>query len=336
MSNTMSPVKWGVLGAARIADSAVIPGLVKSDWCTPYAIAARNIERAKAMADKHGAPKAYGSYDELLSDPEIEAVYIALPNHLHIEWAKKAADAGKHVLIEKPAAMRTEEFAAFEAIDPNLKISEAFMVRHQPRWTKLREILDSGKYGRTLSVSTTLSFKMVNTQDFREKPEWGGGAYYDLGCYTAMATRFVFNAEPKRVLVAMENHGTDVDRLSSVILDYGEGRLATFMVSISQGASQSLNIACENASIRLPNAYVPASDTSNTIHIDTALNLDQSALEIHEFPALDQYQAEVENFAKAIRGEDAPYFDIDDARANATISDAIFSSAKMGTWAAVT
>ncbi|MFV0383434.1 Gfo/Idh/MocA family protein, partial [Paracoccus sp. (in: a-proteobacteria)] len=172
----IDPVRWGILGAARIADGAVIPGMVKSAIAAPQAIAARDLSRAQAMADRHGIARAYGSYDELLADRQVEAVYIALPNHLHVEWARRAADAGKHVLIEKPGAMRAADYAAMQGVDPALKISEAFMVRQQPRWIRLREILRSGEYGTPLTFTSLLSFMMTNEQDFRQKPEWGGGA----------------------------------------------------------------------------------------------------------------------------------------------------------------
>jgi len=335
MTKPISPVKWGILGAARIADGAIIPGMVKNAWCTAHAIAARDLSRAQAMADKHGVPKAYGSYVDLLADPDIEAVYIALPNHLHIKWARKAADAGKHVLIEKPAAMHAAEFAKMEGVDAGLKISEAFMVRQQPRWIELRNILRSGRYGRPMTFSSLLSFMMTNEQDFRQKPETGGGAYYDLGSYTGMAARYVFEAEPKRVLAAMELNDAGIDMFTSVIMDFGGGRQAIFNVSLAEASSQSIQIVCEKAFVNLPQAYVPSRVEPNVIVIDTSQDHAKSEPYTIEFPALDQYEEEVQNFSKAIRGEDVPYFTLADARANAAIGDAIFQSARSGNWAGV-
>jgi len=332
MTDPSTPVKWGILGAARIADGAIIPGLVKSTWCVPYAIGARSQPRAQAMADKHGIAKAYGSYEEVLGDTDVEAVYVALPNHLHVEWVRKAADAGKHVLVEKPGAMSAADYAALVGVNPSLKISEAFMVRQQPRWIKLREILRSGEYGAPLTYSSLLSFMMTNEQDFRQKPEWGGGAYYDLGCYTAMAARYVFDAEPKRAFAAMEKNETGIDLFTSVILDFGDGRQATFMVSLAQASSQSIQIVCEKAILNLPQAYVPSRTGPNRILIDTSADHAYSNIHALEFPALDQYEEEVTNFSKAVRGEDAPYFDLSDARANAAVCDAVFASAKSGSW----
>lgn len=320
----IDPVRWGILGAARIADGAVIPGMVQSAVATP-----------QAMADRHGIAHAYGSYDELLTYRQVEAVYIALPNHLHVQWARRAADAGKHVLIEKPGAMRAADYAAMQGVDPALKISEAFMTRQQPRWIRLREILRAGEYGAPLSFASLLSFMMTNERDFRQKPEWGGGAYYDLGCYTAMAARYVFDAEPTRVLAVMDRSAAGIDMFTSVIMDFGDGRQATFMVSLAQASSQSIQIVCERAFITLPQAYVPSRSAPNLILIDSSADHANSDITTLEFPALDQYEAEVTNFSRAIRGEDAPYFDLQDARANAAVCDAVFASAASGGWADV-
>lgn len=332
MSNGVVPVRWGILGAARIADGAIIPGLRRSPYCQAVAIGARDKQRAQAMADRHEISRAYGSYEEVLEDPDVEAVYIALPNHLHVEWTRKAAGAGKHVLCEKPAAMTATEFDALEGVDPSLKISEAFMVRQQPRWIELRKILQSGEYGRPMSFSSLLSFMMTNEEDFRQKPEFGGGAYYDLGSYTAMAARYVFEAEPERVFAAVERNTGGIDMFTSAILDFGKGRHATFMVSLAEASSQSIQIVCERAFITLPQAYVPSRVDTNVIAIDTSADHANSDVHVLEFPALDQYEEEVTNFSRAIRGEDAPYFDLKDARANAAIVDAVFASARSGTW----
>lgn len=331
----MRPVRWGILGAARIADGAVIPGIVNSAWATPQAVGARDLARAEAIAARHGIAAAYGSYDEVLADPEVEAVYIALPNHLHMEWARKAADAGKHVLIEKPGAMRATDYALMDDVDPTLRISEAFMVRQQPRWIRLRQILEGKDYGAPLSFSSLLSFMMTNEQDFRQNPEWGGGAYYDLGCYTAMAARYVFGAEPRRVLAVMERNAAGIDMFTSVIMDFGAGRQATFMVSLAQASSQSIQIVCERGFITLPQAYVPSRRDPNLILIDTSSDHADSDVTTLQFPPLDQYEAEVTNFSRAVRGKDAPYFDLADARANAAVCDAVFASADTGCWANV-
>ena len=332
MDNISAPVRWGILGAARIADGAILPGMTRSAYCTPVAIGARSLDRAQAMAAKHGIPRAYGSYEAVLADPEVEAVYVALPNHLHVEWTRKAAAAGKHVLCEKPAAMTSSDFAQLQGIDQNLRISEAFMVRQQPRWIRLREILKTEEFGRPLTFSSLLSFMMTNEADFRQKPEFGGGAYYDLGCYTAMTARYVFGEEPQRIFAASEQNAGGIDMFTSVIMDFGAGRHATFMVSLAQASSQSIQIVCERAFIQLPQAYVPSRVNPNTIAIDTSADHANSSIQTLSFPPLDQYEEEVTNFSRAIRGEDVPYFDLADARANAAVADAVFESARTGAW----
>jgi predicted dehydrogenase len=332
MTAQNDPVRWGILGASRIADGAILPALSKSSASNAVAIAARDLTRAMGIADKHGVSKAYGTYDALLEDPEVEAVYIGLPNHLHVEWVRRAAEAGKHVLVEKPGAMRAAEYQALDGLDPALRISEAFMVRHQPRWIELRKILRSERFGAPKTFSSLLSFFMTNADDFRQKPEFGGGAYYDLGCYTAMAARYFLDAEPKRVLALMDTNEAGIDLFTSVILDFGDGRHATFMVSLGEASSQSIQIVCERAFITLPQAYVPSLTAPNLILIDTSANHANSEIQKIEFPALDQYEVEVTNFSRAIRGADVLYFGLADARAGAAVADAVFTSARSGSW----
>jgi predicted dehydrogenase len=335
MNEAFEPVRWGVLGAARIAEGAVLPGMTRSRTCAPLAVAARDATRADAMAEKFGLPRSYGSYDALLADPEVEAVYVALPNHLHVEWARRAAEAGKHVLVEKPIALTAADLAAFDGVDPDLKIAEAFMVRHQPRWQALDEILRSGQYGAPRTVSSLLSFMMTNADDFRTRPEWGGGALYDLGCYTAMAARFVFGREPVRVLAECNRDQRGIDMVSSALLDFGQGCHAIMAVSLAQASAQTLQIVCERGSMDLPKAYVPSRTEPNLIHIDTSTDHANSDVTTRAFDPLDQYEAEVSNFARAMRGEDIPFYGLDDARANMAVIDAIFASAEKGGWAGV-
>jgi predicted dehydrogenase len=328
-------VRWGILGAGRIAEGAIIPGLHSSAACEVHAIAARDKDRAVAMAERCGIAKAYGSYDALLADPELEVVYVALPNHLHVEWARKAADAGKHVLIEKPAALTRADLAALDGVDQGLRIAEAFMVRHQPRWQALRARLASGAHGEVCTVSGLLSFMMTKANDFRTRPEWGGGAIYDLGCYTAMAARFVFGREPLRTLAECHSDSRGIDMFSSVILDFGQGHHAIFAVSLAQASAQNLQVVCERAYIDLPKAYVPSRTEPNLIHIDLSQDHAKSDLTTLSFDPLDQYEAEVTNFSRFVQGEDVPFYGLDDARANMAVVDAIFQSAREGTWAPV-
>lgn len=335
MTQDIDPVRWGVLGAARIAEGATLPAMVNSPHCAPIAVAARDGARAQAMADKFGLPKAYAGYDALLADPEIEAVYIALPNHLHIDWARRAAEAGKHVLVEKPIALRAADLDGLAGIDPGLRVAEAFMVRHQPRWQALRGILRAGTHGAPRTVSSLLSFMMTKEDDFRTRPDWGGGAIYDLGCYTVMAARFVFEREPLRAFAELDRDGRGIDMVSSVVLDFGGGCHAIMSVSLTQASAQSLQVICERGNIELPKAYVPSRVAPNQIAIDLSADHAKSDLSETEFPPLDQYEAEVTNFSRAVRGDDVPFYGLEDSRANMAVLDAIFASAERGAWVAV-
>lgn len=330
-----SPVAWGILGAARIAAAKTIPAMLASPWCEAKAVAARDLTRAKAMADQFAIPTAYGSYEALLDDPAIEAVYIALPNHLHVEWALAAARKGKHVLCEKPISMTAAEARELLSAPRGVKISEAFMMRQQPRWEALRAILREGTYGKPRSVQSLLSFFMSNAEDFRNRPEFGGGAIYDLGCYTAETARYIFEEEPKRVMAVAELDANGVDIFATAVLDFGGGRHATFTVSTAMASSQTLHIVCDKGFIDLPKPYVPPRSEPSQILIDTSASHDLSMVTATTFEAADQYELEVTNFSKIIRGESAPFFGPDDAIANMRILDAIFAAIRSGGWQTV-
>jgi predicted dehydrogenase len=331
-ASLIRPVLWGILGAARIAALKTIPGMVASPWCQPQAIGARDVGRARHLARQFSIPAAYGSYDEVLNDSAVEAVYIALPNHLHVKWALAAAEKGKHVLCEKPIAMTAEEATALAVVPGTVKVAEAFMVRQQPRWAKLREELRSRRYGRPLAAQMLLSFFMSNPDDFRNKPEFGGGALYDLGCYTAMTARYVFESQPKRVTAVAELDKNGVDSITTAILDFGAGRHASFTVSVAMASSQTLHVVCERGFIDLPKPYVPARNEPSYLHADISASLDRSDVTSASFAALDQYESEVTEFAKAVRGEPVAFFGVDDAIANMRVLDAIFASMRSGRW----
>src|SRR6266576_5995440 len=199
-------VKWGVLGVASIATKKVIPGMQKGEWSEIAAIASRDLKKAKEAARKLGIPKAYGSYEELLADTEIEAVYNPLPNHMHVPWSMRAAEAGKHVLCEKPLALSVAECRTLiEASDrTGVKIGEAFMVRTHPQWLRAREIVRSGEIGDVRAVMAAFSFFNRDAKNIRNVPEWGGGALMDIGCYAIQFSRFVYGQEPARVVGLIE------------------------------------------------------------------------------------------------------------------------------------
>src|ERR1700720_1582318 len=214
-------VAWGVLGVANIAMKKVLPAMQRGEWCQIAAIASRDLKRAEQAAQQLGIGKAFGSYEELLADPEIEAVYNPLPNHLHVPWSIKAAAAGKHVLCEKPISLTVAEAKTLLAARDRtgVKIGEAFMVRTHPQWLRTQEIIRSGAIGELRSAMCVFSYFNRDPANVRHKVEWGGGGLLDIGCYPITMSRFIFGEEPVRVSGTLErdtNFGTD--RLASAIL----------------------------------------------------------------------------------------------------------------------
>ena len=226
-------VKWGVLGAANIALKKVIPAMQQSEWSEITGIASRDLKKAQEASRTLGIAKAYGSYEELLSDPEIEAIYNPLPNHLHVPWSIKAAEAGKHVLCEKPLSMTVAEAKTLLAAQKRagVKMGEAFMVRTHPQWLRARELVQSGKIGELKAISGTFSYFNRDPANVRNMADIGGGAMMDIGCYPITTSRFMFGEEPTRVVGLIENDPDfKTDRLASAILDFPSGP-ATFTCS---------------------------------------------------------------------------------------------------------
>src|SRR6266481_4998077 len=219
-------VKWGVLGAASIATRKVIPGMQQGEWSEVAAIASRDLAKAQRAAAKLGISKAYGSYEELLADPEIEAIYNPLPNHLHVPWSIKAAEAGKHVLCEKPISMTTEEAVTLLKVRDRtgVKIEEAFMVRSHPQWRKAVELVQGGRIGKVRAIAGCFSYNNHDPKNIRNILEYGGGGMMDIGCYLIYTSRFIFGEEPTRVVgVIEEDPDLRTDILSSGVLHYPSG-----------------------------------------------------------------------------------------------------------------
>src|SRR5438270_5595218 len=224
----MQKVRWGVLSTADIGTGQVIPAMQQGTYCEIAAIASRSPEKAKTAAAQLGIPKAYGTYEELLADPEIEAIYNPLPNHMHVEWTARAARAGKHVLCEKPIALTAKDAEVLLAAqkESGKIISEAFMVRSHPQWQQARAWITEGRIGELLSVQTAFSYFNRDAANIRNRKDAGGGALYDIGCYAVNTSRYLFGREPKRAIALIErdpDFGTD--RLSSGMLDFGGAHL---------------------------------------------------------------------------------------------------------------
>ena len=330
-------MKWGVLGAASIATRKVIPGMQKSDLCEIAGIASRDLEKAKAAAAALKIGKAYGSYEEMLSDPEIEAVYNPLPNHLHVPWTKKAAEAGKHVLCEKPLALNAAEARTLLSVRDRagVKIGEAFMVRTHPQWVRSREILRSGRIGELKSVIGAFSYFNRDPKNVRNVVEWGGGGLMDIGCYAINTSRFMFGAEPLRVAGVLERDPAfGTDRLASAVMDFGVGQ-AVFTCSTQIVPYQRMQFLGTKGRIEVEIPFNAPPDKETRIFIDDGKDVFGGGIVSETFPVCDQYAVQGDAFSRAIReGGEVPV-PLEDAIANMSVIDAVFRSAESGKWETV-
>ncbi len=331
------PVKWGVLGVAKIATEKVIPAMQQGLMCRIEAIASRDAARAREAAEKLGVPRAYGSYEELLADPEIEAIYNPLPNELHVSWTEKALAAGKHVLCEKPIALDAEEGRRLVAArDKSGKlVAEAFMVRFHPQWRRAREIVRSGAIGEVGAIQTLFTYRLLDAQNVRNRPP-GGGGLYDIGCYAILTARYIFGDEPRRVAAALDVDplfGTD--RLASAILEFPGGRHLTFSAATQLAGAQRVVIAGTAGRIEVKIPFNAPPDRPTQIVVDSGADLVGGGARTEEFPVCDQYTLQGDAFARAVRGEAPLEFPIEDALANMKVIDACFRAAKSGRWETV-
>ena len=331
----MKKVVWGVLGTARIGTEKVIPAMQKSAWCDIRAIASRSEAKARAAAAALGIPVAYGSYEALLADPAIEAVYNPLPNHLHVPMTLLAAAAGKHVLCEKPIARTAEEASSLRAVAGKVHVMEAFMVRFHPQWLRVRELVRSGAIGTPRAVQVFFSFLNEDAGNIRNRVENGGGALYDIGCYADVAGRFAFEAEPVRAIALVDRDprfGTD--RTSSALVDFGEGRHLGYTVSTQCVPYQRVQICGTRGRIELQIPFNAPQGGATRIFLDDGTALDGSAIRTETLPPCDQYTLQGEAFSRAVRGEIGLPYGVEDAVRNLRLIDALFRSERSGRWEA--
>jgi len=330
----MQPVNWGIISTALIGTAKVIPAMQKSKHCRIQAIASRDLALAKKWAKELGIPKAYGSYEELLADREIEAVYNPLPNHLHVPWSIKAAEAGKHVLCEKPIALDAKEAEQLVAARNRTGklITEAFMVRSHPQWLRARELVRQGKIGELRAVQGLFTYFLTDPENVRNKADIGGGGLYDIGCYPIVTSRFVFGAEPTRVVGLIERDPVlKIDRLASAILDFPSGQ-ASFMCSTQLVPYQRMQILGTKGRIEVEIPFNAPPDKPCRIFVDDGSALGDASAKEEAFPVCDQYCIQGDLFSEAIRSGKPPEFPLENAVQNMRIIDAIFRSAKAGGW----
>jgi predicted dehydrogenase len=325
-------IHWGVLGAANIAIKKVIPAMQRSLHCEVTALASRDLPKAQRFAQELGITKAYGSYDELLADRDIEAVYIPLPNHLHVPWSIKAAQAGKHVLCEKPIALNAiEAMQLLQARDrTRVRIEEAFMVRTHPQWLRVVELIDRGRIGEVRSVIGQFSYNNPDPQNIRNIAEMGGGALMDIGCYLVFCSRLIFNAEPRRVIgLIQEDSATHTDVVTSVLLDFRTGQ-SIFTCSTRMTSSQRVQIVGTRARIEVEIPFNAPPDRPCKILIDHGTDLFGADAEMIQ--VCDQYTVQADLFARSIRENNELPVPLENSIKNMAVMDAIFRSAKSRRW----
>lgn len=327
-------VRWGVLGAASIATRKVIPGMQVGEWSDVAAIASRDLNKAERAAEKLGIPKAYGSYEQLLADPTIEAIYNPLPNHLHVPWSIKAAEAGKHVLCEKPLSLTVAEAKTLLAVRDRtgVKIGEAFMVRTHPQWVRTRGLIRSGRIGELRAITGVFSYFNRDSANVRNVVEWGGGGMMDIGCYPITMSRFVFEEEPTRVVGLIERDPEfKTDRLASAILDFPSGQ-ATFTCSTQMVAYQRMQFLGTKGRIEMEIPFNAPSERQTHIFVDDGRDVFGSGVTTETFPVCDQYTIQGDAFSRAVRGEGEVPVSIEDAIQNMAVIEAVLRSGESGKW----
>ena len=324
-------LRWGILSTAKIARDWVVPGILDADNSVLAAVASRDLGRAQAMAARFGAPHAFGSYEAMLASPEIDAVYIPLPTSQHVEWTIKAADAGKHVLCEKPIALRAGAIEALIAArDRNrVLVAEAFMVVYAPVWLKVRQLLASGALGRLRQVQGAFSYFLMDPANMRNQVGLGGGALPDIGVYPTVTTRFATGREPLRVQASIERDpvfGTDIH--SNVRADFGEFEL-DFYLSTQLADRQVMVFHGDRGYLEVKSPFNAGGFGAEELELTTQ---DHSGSQIFRFQDSRQYRREIEAFARAVKGEGADIFTLESSFRNQRVIDAIYRAAEHDGW----
>jgi predicted dehydrogenase len=331
----MDKIRWGVLGVAAIAVKKVIPAMQKCQHSEVTAIASRNLDKAQAAAQQSGIQKAYGSYEELLADKNIDAIYNPLPNHLHVSCSIRAAEAGKHVLCEKPIGLDLAD--AKKLIEARgrtgVKMGEAFMIVAHPQWLRAIDLVKSGAIGDVRAMQTVFSYNNVNPENVRNMADIGGGGLLDIGCYGIKASRMIFDAEPKRAIGLIDRDPVfKTDRLTSAILDFERGQ-SVFICSTQMVPFQTVQILGTKGRIEMEIPFNALPGEGMRIRVDDGSKLGGAAARTETVEACDQYTLQADEFSLAIRGErrDVPVT-LEDAAGNMAVIDAVFRSAESGRW----
>ncbi len=324
-------IRWGILSTANIGTQKVIPAIQKASNCEVTAIASRNSETAQAAAKTLGIEKAYGSYEALLEDLDIDAIYNPLPNHLHVSWTIRAMQAGKHVLCEKPIGLNVQDaelLAAEINNHPELKVMEAFMYRFHPQWQKVKSLTDSGAIGEVKTVQSHFSYFNNDPENIRNMADIGGGALMDIGCYCISFPRFIFGQEPERVMGIIDRDPEmKTDRITSGILDFSKGITSVFTCSTQMMPFQRAQIVGTTGRIEIEIPVNVPPDQAAKVLLVT-----QDETRELKIDAADQYQIQAEQFSDSILNDTPVPVSFDDAINNMKVIDAIFASAESNNW----
>ncbi len=326
----MSKIRWGIISTAKIGTEKVIPAMQQGQYCEITAIASRDLARARQVAKELGIPKAYGSYQQLLADPDIDAIYNPLPNHLHVPISIEALQAGKHVLCEKPIGLSSAEgqqLVDAAAAAPHLKVMEAFMYRHHPQWQRARQLVQQGSIGPLRTIQSFFSYFNDDPDNIRNDAAIGGGGLMDIGCYPISLSRFIFDAEPVRVCGVVEyDPRFQTDRLASCILDFGSGT-STFTCSTQLAPYQRVNIFGTTGRVEIEIPFNAPPDRPCRMWHQAGSQLEQIELEV-----CDQYTIQGDLFAQSIRQDTPVPTPLSDAVANMLVIEALVRSGKESGW----
>jgi predicted dehydrogenase len=327
-------IRWGVLSTASIGVRKVLPAMQQGRYSEVVAIASRDLKKGRETAAQLGIAKAYGSYEELIADPSVEAIYNPLPNQLHVPWTIKAAEAGKHVLCEKPISLTVAEAESLLAVRERtkVKIGEAFMIRSHPQWLRAKALIDAGRIGPLRAVMGSFSYFNVDPQNIRNHVESGGGALYDIGCYCIQSARYGFGAEPKRVVGCIDRDpAMGTDRLTSAMLEFGGGGQAIFNCSTQLVPYQRVHFFGTKGRIEIEIPFNAPNDRPTRIFVDGG-DLFGADRVTEEFPVCDQYTLQGDQFSKAILDGGEVPVPLEEAIRNMKVIEAIFQSAETEKW----
>ena len=335
----VSRLRWGILSTANIARTKVVPGMQKAERCDVVAVGSRDVADARAFAHELGLPRAHGSYEALLADPDVDAVYIPLPNHLHLEWTIAAARAGKHVLCEKPLAMTASDAATMvDACErAGVRLMEAFMYRLHPSWQAVRQLVASGRVGRIVTIQSWFSYFNDDPVNIRNIRSAGGGALFDIGCYNVNLSRMLIGQEPTRAhATVVRDPVMGIDVATSAMLEFPGDRTATFTCSTRAETDQRVHVYGTEGLITIGIPFNIPPDRPTEVYVTQGGDPPVApATETLTFPSADPYSVEVDAFSAAIlEGLPTPTPPVD-AVANLRVMEAVFAAAEAGRSVAV-